>query len=246
MAERYIAMDYLLYDAVRLPAGGQVSVFAERQGVASESAVALAEPELVDTLLGIPQVRHFLLAKWGLSDYATYRTRVVQPFVEEPNRKPGDIDLFAADSGHPDQAVVSELKKVKVRSGSSELDQRVNGLDGATDGVLQANALGKMEFSRTWLSLLVIADGRGRTNVNMAFRGPSGRTIGRIYDFAQCFRLDPGIGLCVIESVQTTNCSIDTCGAVGFGVLRAPAFRKQSTDLTSKVQRFVRYNPMRG
>jgi hypothetical protein len=201
-------------------------------------ATDLKEPELVKWLMADFGVRALILEALSLSAAAESYTEVRSPFIADPNRKPGDIDLLACEVSRPDQAVVVECKRVKVRAaGGSERINRLEALSGAD---AQARELYRLGFSRTYLCVIAVVDGRGNDDQNFLFRGTSDTNYKRIIEFAWGVTLPEEVGLLYVEIVQPVQRAIAEAGMVCAAVPKAAKPRVQPEHLTACVDNYVR------
>src|SRR5205085_790051 len=160
-----------------------------------------------------------------------------RPVIADPSKKPGDIDLLICDGRRPHQTIAIQCKRVKIRS-----NQRMNKLGNITDAVLQANRQREMGFHRNYLAVLVITDGRSRTENNVVFRGPTAETFGRIYDFTHNQSLHSDVGLIFIELTQPTGKNFREMYDVGICLDKEARPLSQSAALTNRIRELMELN----
>lgn len=133
-----------------------------------------------------------------------------------PNAKgPGDIDVLLSTSPHHENALAIEVKRVKIDAGMF-----YTGMPGKLQdlrrSVRQANLLGRLQFSRAMLLIIVVTDGRERHGLNFAFRGPEVPMLRKAIDeFPDRERLAPNVGLAFIELTQPVDKAIKDAAGIG-------------------------------
>jgi hypothetical protein len=233
---RCVAFDFQIY-----PAQGttQLEFFESATIGKMGSAAKLSESELIQWLIDNPNIRDLLLEELSLSVAAKLATRVKQPFITDPSRKPGDIDLLACERDRPHQAVAVEWKRVKVRF--DEGAEKVNGVESFGTAVeAQTKALYQLGFAKTYLGIVAIVDGRENDARNFLFRGTSNTTYMRVIDVVGGLNIMPEIGLIYTEIVQPINRHIDEAAMVCGAIVRAATYRDQRDQLTTQVANYFR------
>ena len=225
------------FDSQPYPANGvrSLSFFQPTDNNQEPSAADITEEKIVEWLANHQDSKHLLLETLGLPRLASVAPHVRAPFIESQNHKPGDIDLILCGCGAPRQAVVIEWKRVKVRH-ARDLE-RVNKINGIADAVAQLKGLLRMGFSRTFLGVVVVVDGRQQGNENTLFRGASNGTYCRVID-AGGIDLPEEAGLIYAEIVQTRDCSIDDAGMISMALAKQAVPREQPGDLSGKIVRY--------
>jgi hypothetical protein len=228
------SMRSFVYDTQRLDPSGSTAFFADEGDRQAESAAGWPEDTLVTWLFSRLQFRTMLCAELGLSDDARWRTGIRTPFLQNPNQKPGDIDLLLVDPAQPQAAVVMETKRVKVRPGSQG-PQTITKLAGFGKGMLQANALLDCGFARTYLTMFAVVDGRHATESNFLFRGLGSDSVRIVLETPDWQSLRPGIGVLYVEVVQPVGRPVDEAGMICLAQLHPAQPREQSVDMTSRI-----------
>jgi hypothetical protein len=118
--------------------------------------------------------------------------------------------------------------------------EKVNKIDSIGDGVIQANALHNLGFHRTYLLILVVIDGRNKTDYNVLCRGLSNITFERVYDFPLRDKLNEDVGVIFIEISQPTGKSIDSMARVGICIDKEAKRLEQPLNLTNRIDRLLR------
>jgi len=172
-----------------------------------------------------------------LSEQVCWRMGVKAPFLRDTNRKPGDIDLLLVAPERPHAAVAFETKRVKVRPGSQG-PQTITKLSDFGKGIPQANGLLDVGFSRTYLTMLAVVDGRDATESNFVFRGLDPEGVRHVLETPDWDTLREEVGVLYVELVQPVDRSVDEAGTIRLAHLRAAQSREQSVDTTSRILRF--------
>jgi hypothetical protein len=161
-----------------------------------------------DPTVSAPLCRELELAPPSLAAFSVPTARIV------PNAEgPGDIDVLVSTSPHHKNALAIEVKRVKI-----DADTFHTGMPGKLQdlrrGVQQASLLGRLQFSRAMLLVVVVTDGRERHRLNFAFRGPEVPMLRKaIEEFPDRKRLAANVGLAFIELTQPVDKAIADAGS---------------------------------
>lgn len=186
-----------------------------------------------DPTVSAPLYRDLELAPSSLAAFSV-PTTCIMPNAEGP----GDIDVLVSASPHHEIAVAIEVKRVKI-----DADTFHTGMPGKLQdlrrGVQQANLLGRLQFSRAMLLVVVVTDGRERRGLNFAFRGPEVPMLRKAIDeFPDRKRLAPNVGLAFIELTQPVDKAIADAGSIGIRVDLRPKLGAQSEAVTAAVRAY--------
>jgi hypothetical protein len=171
----------------------------------------------------------------GLPESAKHCFSVTSPVLPRGCTRPGDIDWLSADVTRPELAVVAECKRVKVAARSDGSDH-VNKIESLGRGVRQANALVSYGLHRTFLIIIIVVDGRSRTENNVVFRGMNEETFQRVYEFPDRDALNDDVGVAYIEVVQPSKRHVDSMAQIGICVDRQAKPREQAASMTNRVR----------
>jgi hypothetical protein len=230
-------MRSFVYDTQSLRSDGPTTFFTDDHETEVPSAGDWTEEELLGWLLTTWQFRIMLFEELGMSEQTSDRLSVTKPFLDNPNKKPGDIDLLLADPSHPEAAVVLETKRVKIRPGSNG-PQTITKLASFEKGIRQANALLDCGFSRTYLTMIAVVDGRQARGANFLFRGLQSEAAHTVLETPNWGELREGVGILYVEVVQPVERSVREAGMISLAHLHAAQPREQSGELTDRVHRF--------
>lgn len=235
-----IPFQFIAYHLQTVPPGlRELMFFSEPQDTDAESAVNWYEQELLGWLFDNDRVRRLILRSLELREDATARLSVTDPFIEKRGTEAGDIDLLLFDDRAPDRAVAIECKRVKVKVESFE-PETVTKLNGLEKGVREANKLFKLGFSKTYLAVLIVVDGRYRKEFGMLSRGATGQQFKSVYQFSNLTELHHSAGLTFIEVVQPSTLSIDEMGYVGVAGEKRAIPVDQREQITNKIMSLQR------
>lgn len=198
----------------------------------SSSSAELDERSLIEFLFGRDELSRLIKKELSLEERAPHAIHVTTPFVSS-ERKPGDIDLIVCDEGSPNEAVAVEFKRVKVRR------DRINRLHALERVSSQVDGLHDLGFSRTYLGVIVITDGRHQADVNFVSRGLSSDQFGRVLEVADAAMPSSEIGILYIEIIQTVGKPIQDAGMVCVAVIRDAKPRFQHGDLSDRIENFM-------
>ena len=232
-----VSMRQIIYSQQQLNPHGPTIFFADDASEDAPVATEILEEALVTWLFADVRVRTVIAEELGLSEQVCWRTSVTVPFVQDSNRKPGDIDLLLVDPGRPQTAVAVETKRIKVRPGRDGA-QTVTKLLDFSKGMRQANGLLDFGFCRTYLAMLAVVDGRDATDASFAFRGLQPDTMEKVLQTPGWDALRGEVGMLYVEIVQPVSQSVDQAGIIRLSILRDAHPREQSVETTSRIVRY--------
>ena len=215
---------------------GKIPLLIDQDGKSNSNITDLPEPELIRFLMANIQVRSFIFRELGMPYNAFYRDSVAKPVIDNPNKKPGDVDLLICDKVNPHQSVAIEGKRIKVAT-LNEQDEIVSKLDGQNviEGVKQAKGLRNLGFYNSYLALLVETDGRNRKECNTLSRHLNNGTLKKLYDFPYRDKLYQEIGIIIIEIVHPTNKNYSGMSQVNVCIVKGATPLEQPVILTNKI-----------
>lgn len=237
-----IAFDTYAFNAgTVIPADSSIKYFDDYEGVEDNNVTKENEEALIKWLLTSP-AKDLLLRVLGIGQNCFIAHSVKQPVVENPQKKPGDIDILICDESRADRAIAIQCKPVKVVAFNQEEDD-VSKLPDIKDLVLQANKQREnLGFYRNYLAIIVKAYGRRRAQSNALFRGPNQNTMKLLYEFPQRESLNEDVGILFIDISQPTGKSYDQMTVVGICHDQRAARLEQSLTLTNRIKEFILRN----
>ena len=123
--------------------------------------------------------------------------------------------------------------------------ERVNRLESLGRAASQVKALHKLGFSRTYLGVIVIVDGRSNDRSNFLFRGLSDAKYSSVVEIAGGLPVPAEVGVLYVEIVQPVDDVLENAHMVCVAVPREPQQRPQSERLTTMIDNFFR-DPVHG
>jgi hypothetical protein len=235
-----IAVDTLtLRKGQTIHAGESTSLYGDYDESDGENVTGERESEILKWLME-SSFRDLLLNKLDVSSDAFIARDVARPVIENPQGKPGDIDLLICDGNRADQAIAFQCKRVKVKAFNQD-DDDVNKLSNITGGVKQANfQRNNLGFHRNYLVILIEAYGKKRAGNNVLFRGPNQETFKAIYEFPMRESLHSDVGVIFIEISQPTGKSFRKMAVVGVCIDQEAARLDQPPVLTNRIRELIR------
>lgn len=228
----------MAFDTQTLPAetlaGYTQTFFNDDLNSKDESAAKQKEKAILRWIFNHPVLRMMFLEELSVKIASRHKLEVGSPIVENPNKKPGDIDVLIWEQECPHEAIALECKRVKVVVDDTGRDQ-VNKVNAIGNGVGQANAVLDLGFHQTYLAVLIVVDGRLRQESNVLFRGSTDETFTRVYEFPQRDRLHKDIGIMFLELTQPTGKDINRMATLAVAIDKDPTPRRQPVSLTNKI-----------
>jgi hypothetical protein len=197
-----------------------------------DSIANVHEGKLVEYLLAVPYWRQWMFGHYGIPDSPIYKERV--PLNTAPGGLPlqGDIDVMLCASGHLEETVAYQVKRVKVSA--SQLRAKTLGkLQDLKKAVRQTNQLVDVGFWKVYLYIFALIDARelnlledDRLHFNEIKHKISfaiGNSIGNLNGRAGVFE---------VELVQLTDNQPTTFDQAGGHLRRQATAARQSYELT--------------
>lgn len=228
----------MAFDTQTLPAetlaGYTQTFFNDDLNSKDESAANQDEKTILKWIFNNPVLRMMFFEEVSVKTTPRHKLEVGYPIVENPNKKPGDIDVLIWEQECPHEAIAVECKRVKVVVDDTGRDQ-VNKVNAIRNGVGQVTAVLDLGFHKTYLAVLTVVDGRRRQECNTLFRGSTDETFTRVYEFPQRDRLHEDIGIMFLELTQPTGKDINRMATLAMAIDRHPTRRRQPGSLTNKI-----------
>jgi hypothetical protein len=235
--------DTAVIPAGNYPAGTTLATFFHDDSSVNEGSITeKQERDLVNELFAWHHFRALLFKELNIRVDSLCRTHVVSPIIDNPQVKPGDIDVLICEPGKPNESVALECKRVKVTAVST-LDDDVHKINDIKDGASQTKAMRRMGFHRTYLAVLIQVDGRNRKDVNTLFRGLNSsatydgeqKTLNRIYEFPQRSIFHEDVGFVFVEVIQPTGKSFTKTGGICLRIEKDAKRLEQPDNLTNRI-----------
>ncbi|GAA4275714.1 MULTISPECIES: hypothetical protein [Flavobacteriaceae] len=227
-------------------------VFSDRQRIDDKSTISFflnnpkpdvsvtrtfeSEDATVNWLMDNNDFRKMLFENlFPASNSVKYHCGIKEP-VTVPNKMPGDIDILLFEDGKPENTIGIECKIVKSES-SENKPPKINKVNSVQKkGTQQANGYGEIGFSRVYLMVILLDDGRHYKNPNVMFRSTPTEWLDELYGFDWDSRLDSDIGIIYTHVNQFTSNHINQTKGLGLRVERKAVTKQQDEGLTEKIQ----------
>lgn len=241
-----LAFKTILVDSHHLPAGtflseGDALEFFSAKDQPEEEMITQKEKpeeEIIRWILGSP-AKDLLFDELKIEPDSFVDCSVKRPVIENPQEKPGDIDILVCDGGVAEHAIAFQCKPVTVTAFNQDGDD-INKLPDIKDAVLQVNKQrDTFGFYKNYLMVIVKAYGRKRAESNILFRGPSQGTLKQIYEFPYRGRLHDDVGIIFLEIVQPTGKSFNRMAQINICVDKGAATLSQPSRLTNRVKDYM-------
>lgn len=238
-----LAFKTMLVDSHLLPAGtflskGDTLEFFNAEDQMEEEMITQKgkpEEEIIRWILATP-AKDLLFDELGIKPDSFVDCSVTRPVIENPQEKPGDIDILVCDGQVAEHAIAFQCKPVTVTAFNQDGDD-INKLPDIKDAVFQANKQrNKFGFYKNYLMVIVKAYGRKRAENSVLFRGPSQGTLKQIYEFPYRERLHDDVGIIFLEIVQPTGKSFNRMVQINICVDKDAATLSQPSRLTNRVK----------
>ena len=202
--------------------------------LSAQSVADIEEKALAKWLFTSPLVPRTVLEVLGFDAQCRVALEVNSSSFLGQRSLPGDIDVLVKHALRPNVTTAIEFKRVKIpaRAFLTGLPNKIRDLE---HGVHQANALRSLGFARVILLVAIVTDGRERSHVNWAYRGPTSGHLRRIRNFPGRDRLDSGVGLGFLEITQPADKPIEAAGSIGVYFQIEPALHAQNSRISQAV-----------
>jgi len=236
--KKYLIFRYVAFDTRTISPGPHwTNFFTDDDRPSINNVTTTGEEEIIRWVLRSPAKGLFLSElRIASSPFTAYSIK--KPLIDNPQKKPGDIDLLVCDPLAPNLATAFQCKRVKVVAEGPDQD-KVNKLEKLGDAVDQANGTRDLGFHRTYLIVLIGVDGRGRRPIPVHERVAGRGAFRRVYDFPQRGSLHEDVGVVFIEISQPTGSSIDDTAIVAISVDHEAACLEQSAKMTERVKELM-------
>lgn len=195
-----------------------------------------SEDEAVNWLMDNPDFRKLLFDTiFPVSSSVKHLCGVKEP-ITVPNKMPGDIDILLYEEGKEENAIGIECKIVKSESRENQLP-KINKITSVQKkGTKQANGYFEIGFSRVYLLVILLDDGRNYKNPNVMFRTTPSETLKELYGFDWKTKMNDNIGIIYAHVNQFTSNHINQTKGLGLRVEREATYIRQDANLTKKIQ----------
>ena len=234
----YEVMEYVFSDRQRIDGTYTISFFVNNpEPDLSVTKTFESEDEAVNWLMSNNDFRRMLFSNlFPKSNSVKHHCGVKEP-ITVPNKMPGDIDILIYEKESWDSAIGIECKIVKSESRENEPPKINKVISVQKKGTIQANGYAELGFSRVYLLVILLDDGRHYKNPNVMFRSTPSESLQELYGFDWQTRMNDDIGIIYVNVNQFTTNHINQTKGLGLRIEREAIFRKQNESLTKKIQR---------
>lgn len=233
----YEWMPYVISDRQPLNGPSTISFFVNNpEPDVSVTKTFESEDEVVKWLMANNDFRRMLFGNlFPASTTVKYHCGVKEP-ITIPNKMPGDIDILLYEETKEDNAIGIECKIVKSESRANEPPKINKVISVHKKGTIQANGYSETGFSRVYLLVILLDDGRHYKNPNVMFRNTPSECLNKLYGFDWNTRMNDDIGIIYVHVNQFTSNHINQTKGLGLRVEREAKQNKQNYLLTEKIK----------
>ncbi|GIK70140.1 MAG: hypothetical protein BroJett020_14350 [Bacteroidota bacterium] len=224
----------MAYDAVRMDGRTSFTFFGDDSDANEVSATVEHEKQMVNWLFNYSRANHLLYDEINIPYSYQHHLEVQQPIIDNPRKKPGDIDVLLRNPGSPQYSIAIECKRVKGRV-LEDGQEKVNKIEGLWSGIQQANALRELGFYKTYLMIFVVMDGRFRKDTSQIFRRISSEKLASVYDFEGFGELHENVGIIICQIAQTSGKSVYETGTVALREHKKARQQEQFLELSNRI-----------
>jgi hypothetical protein len=165
--QRTLYFKFCMYDSVPLnPNDTSYSFFTESDSQ-DATVTGMTEDVAIKWLISNPRFRNTFISDFFDQPGTIKEFYGLQRPFTNPNKVPGDIDVLLADPFQPQYSIAFECKRVKAIS--TDTGSKVNNVQAIKKCVRQANAYRELGFHQTYLTIILLDDGRAMTTPNTMF-----------------------------------------------------------------------------
>ena len=238
---KFITMRSIAYDTISIKPGSVVyQLFEDDDSPSDERVNLLLEPELVKFLFNSVHkfYEYLIYEELGINNYYSPYFEITKPIIDNPNEKPGDIDILLVEGSKLNESIAFQVKKLKGYVDKDNINKvKFSNIE---EGIVQVNKMfEKFRFHKSYLMLIVANDGMNNTAKNFLFRNVDGSEIKPLYSIATYENLTEGVGVFIIEITQPTGKGIRKSGKIATKLFKQAAAYEQSELLNSKIKLLV-------
>lgn len=233
----YEITQFVISDRQRIDGSSTISFFVNNpEPDVSVTRTFESEDEAVNWLMSNNDFRRMLFGNvFPTSNSVVHHCGVKEP-ITVPNKMPGDIDILLYEEENEDNAIGIECKIVKSESRENQ-PPKINKITSVQKkGTIQANGYAEIGFSRVFLLVILLDDGRHYKNQNVMFRTTPSECLKELYGFDWQTRMNDDIGIIYVHVNQFTTNHINQTKGLGLRVEREAVYRDQNEILTKKIQ----------
>ena len=233
---QYEVTEYVFSDRQPLDGSSTISFFINNlEPDVSVTRTFDSEDQAVNWLMNNQDFKRMLFSNlFSSSDSVKYYCGVKEP-ITTPNIMPGDIDIILYEQGKEQNAVGIECKIVKSESRKNQSPKINKVASVQKKGTIQANGYAELGFSRVYLLVILLDDGRHYNNPNVMFRTTPSEWLNELYGFDWQTRMNDNIGIIYAHVNQFTSNHINQTNGLGLRFEREAIYIKQDMNFTEKI-----------
>lgn len=234
----YEITEYVFSDRQRIDGSSTISFFVNNpEPDVSVTRTFESEDEAVNWLMDNRDFRRMLFGNiFPTSSSVKHHCGVKDP-ITVPNKVPGDIDILLYEEDKENNAIGIECKIIKSESRENQLP-KINKITSVQKkGTKQANGYAEIGFSKVYLLIILLDDGRNYKNPNIMFRTTPSETLNELYGFDWQTQMNDNIGIIYAHVNQFTSNHINQTKGLGLRIEREAIYSKQDENLTKKIQK---------
>jgi len=232
----YEVTQFVISDRQPITGASKISFFVNN----SEPDVSVTrtfenENDVIDWLISNDNFKQMLYRKLFSSSSVIHHCGVKEP-ITEPKKKPGDIDILLYKASDESNAVGIECKIVKSESLENQ-SPKINKITSVQKkGTKQADGYVKIGFSRVFLMVILLDDGRQYKNPDFVFRTTPTEELKELYNFDWNTKMNKDVGIIYAYISQLTSNHINQTKGLGLRIEREAKERFQNKELTEKIK----------
>ena len=232
----YEVTQFVISDRQPITGASKISFFVNN----SEPDVSVTrtfenEDDVINWLMSNADFKHILFKNLFSSSSVIHHCGVKEP-ITEPKKKPGDIDILLYKASDESNAVGIECKIVKSESLENQ-SPKINKITSVQKkGTKQADGYVKIGFSRVFLMVILLDDGRHYKNPNFVFRTTPTEELKELYNFYWNSKMNEDVGIIYVYVNQFTSNHINQTKGLGLRIERKAKQKIQDESLTGKIK----------
>lgn len=232
----YEVTQFVISDRQPITGASKISFFVNNpQPGASVTRTFENEDDVINWLMSNADFKHILFKNLFSSSSVIHHCGVKES-ITEPKKKPGDIDILLYKEGNESNAVGIECKIVKSESLENQ-PPKINKITSVQKkGTKQADGYINIGFSRVFLMVILLDDGRHYKNPNFVFRTTPTEELKELYDFDWNTKMNTEVGIIYAYVNQLTSNHINQTKGLGLRIEREAKERIQCDGLTEKIK----------
>lgn len=233
----YEVTQYVISDRQCIEGSSTISFFVNNpEPEVSVTRTFESEDETVNWLMDNMDFRGMLFGSLFPASISVKHHCGVKEPITIPSKMPGDIDILLYEKAKEDNAIGIECKIVKSESLENQ-PPKINKVNSVQKkGTQQANGYTEIGFSKVYLLIILLDDGRNYKNPNVMFRTTPSEWLNELYGFDWNSRMNDDIGIIYVYVNQFTSNHINQTKGLGFRVEREAKHNKQNKILTEKIK----------